>query len=130
MAAAASSSEARARIEGAVLLHAGFGGSEPVDGKAPASMATMEKLWGGRVPRGDGRRGRPAGQSLGRCRGAEPAGPAVREGARLRGGAGLPAAEGQGVLRGHQGKRVGRHGGVVRVRGPGPRLLPLQARLR
>ncbi|XP_066377345.1 tuliposide A-converting enzyme b3, amyloplastic-like [Miscanthus floridulus] len=45
MAVAASSSEARARIEGAVLLHAGFGGREPVDGEAPASMATMEKLW-------------------------------------------------------------------------------------
>jgi len=29
----------------AVLLHAGFGGREPVDGEAPTSMATMEKLW-------------------------------------------------------------------------------------
>jgi acetyl esterase/lipase len=34
------------RVEGAVLLHAGFGGKEPVHGEAPASVALMERLWG------------------------------------------------------------------------------------
>ncbi|TVU09855.1 hypothetical protein EJB05_43352, partial [Eragrostis curvula] len=33
-----------ARIEGAVLLH-GVGGTDPVDGETPESVAQMEKLW-------------------------------------------------------------------------------------
>jgi len=38
-------SAAGARIEGAVLLHAGFGGREPIDGETPEWAAFSEKLW-------------------------------------------------------------------------------------
>ncbi|OEL22931.1 Tuliposide A-converting enzyme 2, chloroplastic [Dichanthelium oligosanthes] len=43
---AGSGTGAEARIEGAVLLHAGFGGREPIDGETPEWMEIMEKLWG------------------------------------------------------------------------------------
>ncbi|KAG0544014.1 hypothetical protein BDA96_02G238800 [Sorghum bicolor] len=42
MAAAAS----EVRIEGAVLLHPGFGGRERIDGETPESVELMDKLWG------------------------------------------------------------------------------------
>ncbi|KAG2635492.1 tuliposide A-converting enzyme 1, chloroplastic-like [Panicum virgatum] len=38
-------SAAGARIEGAVLLHAGFGGREPIDGETTEWAAFSEKLW-------------------------------------------------------------------------------------
>ncbi|RLN32812.1 putative carboxylesterase 12 [Panicum miliaceum] len=45
MAAAEDESAPGARIEGAVLLHAGFGGREPIDGETPEWAAFSEKLW-------------------------------------------------------------------------------------
>ncbi|KAJ1289983.1 hypothetical protein BS78_02G206800 [Paspalum vaginatum] len=33
------------RVEGAVLLHPGFGGREPIDGETPAWAELMDKLW-------------------------------------------------------------------------------------
>uniref|UniRef100_A0A804QDF1 Alpha/beta hydrolase fold-3 domain-containing protein n=1 Tax=Zea mays TaxID=4577 RepID=A0A804QDF1_MAIZE len=48
----AAASEVPVRIRGAVLLHAGFGGRERIDGETPESVALMEKLWGVVCPRG------------------------------------------------------------------------------
>nr|ACG31893.1 gibberellin receptor GID1L2 [Zea mays] len=42
----AAASEVPVRIRGAVLLHAGFGGRERIDGETPETVALMEKLWG------------------------------------------------------------------------------------
>jgi acetyl esterase/lipase len=36
----------QARIEGVVLLHAGFGGREPVDEETPEAMEIAGKMWG------------------------------------------------------------------------------------
>ncbi|XP_004957044.1 probable carboxylesterase 12 [Setaria italica] len=43
---------AEARVEGAVLLHAGFGGREPVDGETPEAMEMVGKMWGFVCPEG------------------------------------------------------------------------------
>ncbi|XP_025799445.1 tuliposide A-converting enzyme 1, chloroplastic-like [Panicum hallii] len=43
--AAPGTAAAAARVEGAVLLHAGFGGREPIDGETPEWAAFSEKLW-------------------------------------------------------------------------------------
>ncbi|TKV94073.1 hypothetical protein SEVIR_9G270101v4 [Setaria viridis] len=77
---------------------------------------------------GRGRVGRPEDKPAGRG-GAEPAGPAVRETARSRGGRGLLQGQGEGVLRSRRGERVGRGGGVVRDNGQGARVLPPRSRL-
>nr|CAB3453611.1 unnamed protein product [Digitaria exilis] len=47
---AGSGTAAEAQIEGAVLLHPGFGGREPIDGETPEWMETMEKIWGFACP--------------------------------------------------------------------------------
>ena len=124
-------SAAGARIEGAVLLHAGFGGREPIDGETPEWAAFSEKLWAFAFPEATDGADDPRMNPL------VAAAPSLRNlpckrvlVCAGRGGAGLAAAEGQGVLRGPRGERVERRGGVVRDHGPGACLLPLQARLR